>query len=143
MRATLGDGDLTVDTPATVRPNPCPTCPYRRGVPSGIWDPAEYAKLPGYDGQTWAQNPNAFYCHSTPENLCAGWAGHREPADLLAVRLGISRGTLDPSVAEYGTRVALFSSGEEAAAHGTRDVNEPGARARAAADKILRRRGES
>ena len=42
---------------------PCGSCPYRRDVPSGIWEQHEYDKLPEYDGQTWEQNPALFLCH--------------------------------------------------------------------------------
>lgn len=126
--------------PARVRVNPCATCPYRRGVPAGIWHPHEYAKLHRYDGETWTQSERAFYCHTGPEDICAGWAGHRDPADLLAVRLGIMDGNLHPSVAEYSTDVPLFRSGAEAAEHGLSGVDAPQADASAAIAKILRRR---
>lgn len=48
-----------------VAPRTCSTCPYRRDTPPGIWDAAEYRKLPAYD-----QDPPAipdgiveFHCH--------------------------------------------------------------------------------
>jgi hypothetical protein len=31
---------------------PCPSCPYRKDVPSGVWAPEEYDKLPAYDNDT-------------------------------------------------------------------------------------------
>ena len=33
------------------RVRPCPTCPYRRNCPSGLWDASEYARLIDYDGE--------------------------------------------------------------------------------------------
>ena len=67
--------------------NPCPTCPYRRDVPSGIWDESEYAKLELYDEPTDRRLPQTalFLCHTTPESPCRGWLTvHRES---VAVRL--------------------------------------------------------
>jgi hypothetical protein len=128
-------------TGATARPTPCASCPYRQSVPSGLWAPEEYAKLPGYDGDTMNQTPNMFLCHQQDGCACAGWLGHREhPADLLAVRIGILSGTLDESCADYTTDVPLFASGADAAAHGLRDVEEPGEAAATAISKLLRQR---
>ena len=54
----------------TVRKRPCPSCPYRRDVPSGIWHESEYAKLPQFDGPTQDQLAAGafalFHCHSQP-----------------------------------------------------------------------------
>jgi Family of unknown function (DUF6283) len=123
------------------RPNPCPSCPYRRDVPSGVWDASEYDKLTTYDGEIHEQVINgataAFGCHQADGSLCAGWVGHRErPSDLLAVRLGVLNGSMDPEVYDYRTRVPLFESGAQAALHGKREITDPGERARAAALKV-------
>lgn len=127
---------------AAPRRRPCSSCPYRRTVPSGIWHPEEYAKLPAYDRETFAQPPQAFMCHHGDGNVCSGWLGHTDPSQLLAVRIGISAGHLDPSCASYETDVPLFASGEEAAAHGLRDVPAPSARAHDAIRKITTIRPE-
>lgn len=128
-----------------VRKTPCATCPYRKNVASGIWHEDEYDKLPTYDGDIPEQATQggmaAFHCHTEPDDLCAGWAGHRDPYDLLAVRLGISRGTMAPSVAEYTTEVPLFASGAEAAEHGKREILSPSVRAQSNINKILKQRG--
>lgn len=134
---------MTSPRPIVVRDNgPCRTCPYRVDVPSGVWSADEYAKLRRYDGDILAQaiadGGRPFACHSTPEDLCAGWAGHRDPTDLLAVRLGIAGGHLDPAVAEYRTDVALHPSGAAAAAHGEREIDQPGPAAVAAIGKVSR-----
>lgn len=125
---------------AEPRPRPCASCPYRQDVPSGVWDEGEYVKLPLYDGETFEQVPAVFMCHQGDGNVCSGWLGHREPHDLLAVRLGLATGTLDESCADYTTDVPLFSSGEEAAAHGLADLETPGPEARAIVSKIERKR---
>lgn len=130
---------------ATVRRNPCPSCPYRLDCPSGVWAPEEYAKLRQYDGDIVEQiaSPGSvrpFLCHTTPAKLCAGWVGHRGPADLLAVRVGVSDGQVDPAVFEYRTDVPLFPSGAEAEAHGLRDIEAPGPDAVAVMGKVQRRR---
>ncbi|AUG31154.1 hypothetical protein CXR34_08280 [Microbacterium hominis] len=72
--------------------------------------------------------------------MCSGWLGHRDPADLLAVRVGIASGAVDPSCAEYTTDVPLFSSGAEAADHGIRDLQNPDERASQTIAKIVRAR---
>jgi len=124
----------------TVRKRPCPSCPYRRDVPSGIWAEGEYAKLPAYDlgtiGQAEAGAFAPFCCHSSPDLLCAGWAGTHDMAENLALRL--SRKDIDPAAYDYVSPVPLFGSGTEAAEHGVRDLERPGARALAQMAKLRR-----
>lgn len=126
--------------PATPRKSPCATCPYRKGVPSGVWAEEEYDKLPAYDGETFEQPTVPFFCHQGKGNVCAGWLAFRDPAELLAVRLGVSFGTIAPECMDYSTDVALFESGEEAAEHGKRDIENPSDWARVAMRKITRKR---
>ena len=126
----------------TVRKRPCPSCPYRRDVPSGIWEASEYDKLPGYDGdimaQALAQATGIFLCHQRTGDLCAGWAGCHDMNDNLAVRL--SPEDIDPAVFEYVSPVPLFTSGAEAAEHGKRDISRPGSAAIAKMGKLRRAR---
>jgi len=126
---------------AEPRPRPCASCPYRRNVPSGVWDASEYSKLPEYDGDMGTQPVAVFHCHQQDGTVCSGWLGHRNPDDLLAVRLGLMAGRLDPSCLDYTTDVPLFASGAEAAEHGVRDITAPGAAARGTIDKLTRKRG--
>lgn len=115
--------------PATARPAPCGSCPYRRDAPSGVWDAEEYAKLPTYDGETFEQRPRAFLCHNDADRpeprLCAGWLGCHGPEELLGVRIGLIEGAIDPSVLDFTTDVPLFESGAAAAAYGLADVDAP------------------
>jgi hypothetical protein len=106
-----------------------------------VWDESEYAKLPQYDGDMGEQSAAMFGCHQGDGSVCSGWLGHRNPDDLLAVRLGIIRGTVDVSCAEYTTDVPLFASGAEAAAHGMRDIEAPGPDAEAVIRKVVRKKG--
>jgi hypothetical protein len=123
--------------PATPRPTPCASCPYRQNVPSGIWAREEYDKLPAYDRETFDQPAAAFMCHQQDGCVCAGWLGHADPTRLLAVRLGLSSGNLDPTCADYQTDVPLFPTGAAAANHGTRDINGPRTDAVATMTKLL------
>lgn len=123
--------------PAAPRRTPCASCPYRRSVPSGIWHPDEYAKLERYDAPMVEQPDAVFLCHQGDGDVCAGWLGHRDPTDLLAVRLGISRGHLDSSCAHYETAVPLFESGAAAAVHGIADVETPSTKATETIGKII------
>jgi Family of unknown function (DUF6283) len=119
-----------------VRTRPCPTCPYRRDVPSGLWARSEYDRLVGYDAPTFAQPTAVFACHSTPDELCHGWAvvhmarGHEH--ELLALRLRWPDGGV-PDAA-----VPLFESGAAAAAHGLAQIDDPPAAAREAVGKLVR-----
>jgi len=126
----------------TVRKRPCSSCPYRRDVPSGIWQASEYDKLPAYDGDTadqvLARATGLFHCHSQPANLCAGWVGCHDMTQSFAVRFN-SR-DVDPAVYDYVSPVPLFASGAEAAEHGKRDLPRPGPRAQRKIGQLLRRR---
>lgn len=105
------------------RTRPCGSCPYRRDVPSGVWDKSEYRKLRAYDRPTYAQPLAAFMCHTDPDSFCAGWVGcehaRRPGYELLALRI---RGCRD-SKPEHG--VPLFDSGTEAADHGMKELENP------------------
>jgi len=117
------------DEPARPRKRPCASCPYRRDAPSGVWDDSEYQKLPRYDADTANQPTAVFACHHDDGSLCAGWLGHSDPIRLLALRLAVMSGTAAPECADYSTTVPLFASGAEAAAHGMRDLEQPGEKA--------------
>lgn len=124
------------------RTQPCETCPYRKDVPSGIWAEHEYAKLPEYDNPTGDQPPMAFFCHTSPDFLCNGWAicHGREPKrghELLSLRILASLGKAD--IAEIPAPVVpLFSSGAEAAEHGMKLLDKPPLKALIAQRKIRR-----
>lgn len=90
---------------------PCGSCPYRRDVPSGIWEQHEYDKLPQYDGETWQQSPAVFLCHQRDGHLCSGWLACHGPEELLALRFP---GAAHPIAFSYKTDVPVFSSGDEA-----------------------------
>lgn len=109
-----------------------------------MWSTGEYDKLPRYDGDIPEQTADAvFMCHQPTSNateVCSGWLGHRDPSELLAVRLGVLRGDLDSDSLEYRTDVPLFESGADAAAHGLANDGVPGAAGRAVIDKIIRLR---
>lgn len=126
----------------TVRQSPCSSCPYRRDVPSGIWAASEYEKLPPYDGETWEQAEagatGLFFCHRTPDFLCAGWTGCHDMDDNLAMRLHARRQDVNPEVYDYVSPVPLFATGAEAAAHGLRDLSEPNDTAQAKVRQLER-----
>lgn len=127
-----------------VRPEPCATCPYRQSVPAGIWAEHEYAKLEDYDGGTTRQAicgaVGVFYCHSTPELVCAGWAAVAGDPDNLALRIAAARGHDVSQVLAYGTQVPLWESGHEAALHGRSGIAEPSEAAREAVEKVVKAR---
>lgn len=114
-------------------PKPCGSCPYRCDVPSGIWHPDEYAKLPEYDGeiidQLQAGAQGVFMCHQNDGSLCGGWLATHGPKNLLALRLARLSQDIDPAVWTYDAGVEVFGSGAEAALHGLQDVEAPSAEA--------------
>jgi hypothetical protein len=119
------------------RTEPCETCPYRRDVPSGVWMAHEYEKLTEYDKPTGEQPPSIFYCHTSTDFVCTGWAQchDRNPRghELLALRFA----AMCDRVLKIPKRtVALFKSGAEAAAHGLREIEAPGRRAIRAVEKV-------
>lgn len=136
---------MTVTEPVTPRRRPCPSCPYRRDVPSGIWAAEEYEKLETYDGSTTDQATAgafaAFFCHTQDGHLCAGWVGCHDMTENLAIRM---RSDLDHAgILGYRSPVPLFTSGTEAAEHGNRDITEPGPRAVRKIGQLVERRDRS
>jgi hypothetical protein len=124
------------------REKPCPTCPYRRSCPSGLWAEAEYDSLAAYDGTTGEQAMagavGVLRCHQGAE-LCAGWCAVHGDDESLGLRMAAARGLVDPDeVRDYTTDVPLFASGAEAAEHGKREIEYPGPEAQAAKAKISR-----
>lgn len=130
-------------------PRACVSCPYRRDVPSGVWDFEEYEKLRAYDRDMAEQPQGLFQCHqsdgeSPQSRMCAGWVGCHSGGELLALRLALIRGRIVPQTFEavdsYQSPVPLFGSGAEAADHGQREIDRPGSSARRVIRKIVRNR---
>lgn len=130
---------MSRDLPGPAK-TPCPTCPYRRDVPSGIWDASEYPKLCKYDGDTMEQFNNGattlFMCHQQNGHLCSGWVACHDTDHLLALRLH----RVHPSTFNYASPVPVFSSGAEAALHGMAEICRPGDAALMAIAKLERQR---
>lgn len=126
--------------PAT---HPCGSCPYRKDVPSGVWDDSEYDKLPAYDGETFDQPPALFYCHQQDGRLCAGWVGCHDMDENLGLRIAANAGVVGMDevdiIRDYVTSVPLFSSGAEAAAHGRTEITAPGDAANKTITKLKRK----
>ncbi|WP_228815818.1 DUF6283 family protein [Nocardia puris] len=146
LEMTSGTGDR-IGPPA---PRPCRSCPYRRDVPAGIWDHAEYEKLRRYDADTGVQPAALFQCHQhdgdgPARRLCAGWIGCHQP-HLLAVRLAALDGRISLATAaaceHYHSPVPLFATGGQAADHGQSGITAPDERARHHIAKIIARRSD-
>lgn len=120
---------------------PCKSCPYRKDVPSGVWAPEEYEKLPKFDGEIIDQLQNGgaglFMCHQQDGNLCAGWLATHGTDNLLALRLHGHE--VKPEVWAYKTRAPVFKSGAEAAAHGMAEIEVPGVKAQRTIDRLVRK----
>lgn len=119
---------------------PCGTCPYRKDVPSGIWDASEYVKLPEYDGGTTDQLMKGamalFMCHQNDGCLCGGWLLTHDRNHLLALRMH----KVDPSVWDYAPDIEVFASGQEACDHGLADIADPSPQAERKIAGLLKQR---
>lgn len=130
-------------------PRPCASCPYRCDVPSGVWDAAEYAKLAEYDAETGSQPQGLFQCHQNPgggrrARMCSGWLGTHGGENLLAVRIAAVCGSITGETVaaafNYASPVPLFPTGQAAADHGVREIDEPSPEAQKMIGKIVRAR---
>lgn len=124
-------------------PRPCESCPYRRDVPSGVWEASEYDRLPAYDRDTAQQPPGLFLCHQQNGRVCAGWVGcHGD--QLLGLRLAAATGAMSSAdlvaTLDYTSPVPLFRTGAEAAEHGKAEIRTPRPAARRVIAKVSRRR---
>lgn len=121
---------------------PCKSCPYRRDVPSGVWAKSEYDKLKTYDGDIGDQlmkgASGIFLCHQRDGHLCAGWIATHGAANLAALRL--TREKIAREIFTYKSPVPVFSSGEEAARHGMRDIKRPRAEALSTINRLSRKK---
>lgn len=131
---------MTIKAP---HPRPCESCPYRKDVPSGIWDASEYRKLPAYDEPTPYQPMGVFMCHQGNGHVCSGWVGCHDMNNTLAMRIAASRHELDEAtidaILDYESPVELWASGQEAADHGLADVDAPDGDAQRLIGKLSRR----
>jgi hypothetical protein len=125
---------------------PCGSCPYRKDVPSGVWERHEYDKLLAYDGsmieQIGAGGVGLFMCHQRDGNLCGGWLACHGPRNLAAMRLAASVGRVGEEAFDYRTDVKVFKSGAAARRHGIKDVEKPGRRANKMIDGLVRKRAK-
>lgn len=137
---------MTTQPPA---PRPCASCPYRQDVPSGVWDESDYDKLLPYDEPTYAQPGRIFLCHQHNRDdprarVCSGWAGCHDMTQSLALRIALAAREITSETAEaivdYVSPVDLFATGAEAAAHGMREIRDPGPEAVRLIEKIERTR---
>lgn len=126
--------------------HPCGSCPYRKDAPSGLWDEAEYEKLPPYDRETAEQPLTVFLCHQRTGELCAGWVGCHDMDESLGLRFAVETGTITAAEAEealdYVCSIELWESGRAARDHGMAQIEEPGEKALRAAEKLRRRVGD-
>jgi hypothetical protein len=120
-----------VPDPLEVAKLPCPTCPYRKDTPPGIWSACEYSKLPLYDEGQFPPVTNLFLCHQSKaigtETVCRGWL--TVASESVAVRLAVIRGHVTPEQVYEPVAVELYNTGREACDAGTAGIDEPSAEA--------------
>lgn len=117
---------------------PCGSCPYRRDVPSGLWDTTEYEKLLKYDDMEDPSTYNIFLCHQQDGCACAGWVATHDMENSIGLRLAVAQGIVTDweGFVDYQTDVPLFDSGAEASEHGMREIDNPSPEGRRAIDRL-------
>lgn len=125
------------------RDKPCPTCPYVKSTPSGMWAKEEYTKLPGYDGDTGTQRMELFQCHYSIRGLkkrtiCQGWLDCHNGDELLAIRLARMRNSLPDNFSTEPSGADVYASGKEACDAGLKDVDKPSKEAISMIKKVSR-----
>ena len=136
-----------IEKKLTVPKVPCGSCPYRRGVPSGVWACDEYVKLLDYDRPMAEQPQGVFLCHQKSGekdcfDLCGGWLMSHGPENLFSLRLASVLGwyEIDESVWRYAPAgVEVWPSGRDAAMHGLKDMENPSPQAKRIMAKITRK----
>lgn len=123
-----------------VAKKPCSTCPYRKDVPSGVWNKEEYEKLRKYDEEyplKDGSNLGVFLCHQTnvsgKKTACKGWCVVHQ--NSIAFRLAQITGVLGRSAAAK-TSVPLHESGNAAADFGEKEISRPTDQAVSAIEKL-------
>lgn len=127
------------------RKKPCPTCPYAKSTPPGVWNPTEYLKLPKYDGETWEQSIALFQCHYSNRGkkvptICQGWLDCHGAGELLAVRLAMLNGKLPDDFSFEPSGTEVYSSGEEACKAGLSGCENPNKEAKRVINKLTKMR---
>ncbi len=123
------------------RADPCPSCPYRKNCPSGVWHQAEYVKLVAYDADTSSQPLGVFMCHDARDGntMCRGWLDTHDKGQLLSLRLAVIQGHVTETIFELPpSGTSVFGSGAEAAKYGMRDIPAPSVKAKKVITKISR-----
>ena len=124
------------------RGTPCPTCPYLKSCPSGVWDASEYAKLEAYDRETFRQPAAVFMCHDARDGttMCRGWLDTHQKIELLSLRVAVTKREVSAAVMSLEpSGVPVFASGRAAAKHGMRDIRKPGKQASRVINKLSKR----
>lgn len=126
------------------RKRPCSSCPYRKDVPSGVWDASEYEKLPEFDRPTFEQPAGTFACHQDNGHLCSGWVACHDMEQNLGLRIAIAQEHIDADhmdeILDYETPVELWESGQAARDHGMKEIDDPSDAAIEVAEKLLYKR---
>jgi hypothetical protein len=145
------EGRLT--EPLSVPKIACPTCPYRKDTPAGIWATSEYEKLALYDepdfrdpkckvdAGTYMPELSTFHCHQEnatgKPTVCRGWLSvHR---NAVAVRLTCAKGALSVSDIPVDSEPLYYETGAQAAAAGLSGCPKPSPEAKKAINSLERR----
>lgn len=121
----------------TCAESPCPSCPYRKDTPKGVWAQDHYEMLPQYDGDIGEQVTKGafapFGCHYDNGNLCRGWIDCHGAENLLSLRLAeVSDEMFTPPKAD------VYASGAEVLKANLPHMENPSPEARAMMDNLIK-----
>lgn len=132
-------------TQLTPRESPCPTCPYRKNCPAGVWHSSEYVKLAEYDKPTGEQPLGVFMCHDAKDGstMCRGWLDTHDKDESLALRFAVMTGKVEPEIFDLPVSgEPVFASGTEAAQHGMAAISDPPPAAVKVIKKLMKQRAK-
>lgn len=127
----------------TCADRPCPSCPYRKATPKGVWALDHYEALTKYDGEIHEQAAKGaftqFACHYDTGNLCRGWLDCHGPDNLLALRMSRKANELG-DIGE--PKEEVYESGEAVLEANLPHMDSPSPEARDLMVKLLVRHGK-
>jgi hypothetical protein len=126
------------------REKPCPTCPYLKSTPPGVWHPDEYKKLEKYDYDPWeGKSPelSIFHCHYTTRGIdkntiCQGWLDCHGADELISMRIARLSGKIPDDFRWEPSGADVYKSGKEAAIKGLMGVKNPSEKAKKLINKL-------
>jgi hypothetical protein len=135
---SLGTSSKSPDT-NMCKAAPCPSCPYRKDTPKGVWALDHYEHLTQFDGDIGDQLAAGafaqFGCHYDTGHLCRGWLDCHGHDNLLAMRIS-QRAPLPRDIGPV--QVPVYESGQACLEANLPHMENPEPAAQAMAAQLLK-----